>query len=75
MKVRNRKAEAMPSSITPHQFGRAMAQLDLSTVSPEKRVDALMDHLGAIMAQTVTDPSDSADLHTARLLRLQRQRG
>lgn len=73
MKIRNRQAEAVPSSLTLDQFGQAMAQLDLAAVPPEKRAGAIMDHLARVMSDTISDPVTAYEIKVARrLLRLKR---
>lgn len=44
-----------------------MAQLDLSTVAPEKRGRAVMDHLAHVMAGTAQDPRVRVEIATAIL--------
>lgn len=75
MKTLNRQASALPSTITPHDLGRAMAQLDLSAVPPHKRHLALIEHLARIMSDTVTDPKARAHLQDTRLLAAQLRAG
>lgn len=72
MKITNRQADAHPSNITVLQLGRAMAQLDLAGVPPERRASAILDHLGRIMSETVTDPGTRRQLALARLARARR---
>ena len=50
----------LTSTISLHDFGKAMAEIDLSSVPPHKRMAAITDHLVHIMAGTLTDP-DRAD--------------
>jgi len=69
MVVRNLQKDALAASLTPSSLGRAMAQLDLSSVPSEKRKAALMDHLMRIMADTIHDRSAAAEITAARLLR------
>lgn len=72
--IRNAQAEAIPSNITLVDFGRAMSRLDLAGVPPHKRASAIIDHLGRIMSETATNPSDRTDLLCARLLRAKGRR-
>lgn len=69
MKVHNPQADALTSSLTPRQFGQAMAQLDLASVPPENRKAALADHLAKIVAANIHDRSQAAEITAARLLR------
>lgn len=66
MKVINKQAEAIPSKISVENFGKAMKQLDLSTVPLEKKADAIKDHLMGIMSENVLSPTASFDLAMAR---------
>lgn len=75
MTVINRQATALPSTLTPHEFGKAMAQLDLSGVPPEKRASAIMDHLARIMGQSLQNPADAALMREARLLHIRKRIG
>ena len=63
------KRDDIPSDITPVELGKAMAELDLSSVPPEKRHLAVMDHLVHIMIGTITDPNKRTELITAWLAR------
>jgi len=69
MTVRNRANDSIESTITKEQLGQAMSQLDLSSVSPENRQSAVMDHLMAVMAETVTDRDKSQEIKASRILR------
>lgn len=73
MRVRNRQAEALTSSITPEELGKAMSQLDLSGVPPHKRALAIRDHLMRIMADTIHDRDVAVEIHASRHLRAIRQ--
>lgn len=46
-----------------------MSQLDLSAVAPEKRADAIKDHLMRIMAATIHDRATAVEITAARLYR------
>ena len=50
------KRDSLASSISPQELGKAMAELDLSSVPPEKRAHAIMDHLVHVMVGTIKDP-------------------
>jgi uncharacterized protein (DUF2249 family) len=50
------------------EFGKAMAQLDLTHVAPEKRHQAIMDHLARIMIDKIHDREKAAELATAWLM-------
>ena len=66
MKIVNRQAEAIPSKISVEEFGKAMKQLDLSSVPPEKKADAIKDHLMGIVSENILSPTASFDLAMAR---------
>ena len=72
MKISNRQAEALPSNLTTDELGKAMAQLDLSSVPPNKRQAAVMDHLMRVMADAIHDKDKAQESHLSRILR---QRG
>lgn len=55
----------LASSITVHELGQAMAELDLSSVPPHKRQAALIDHLVHIMVGTIKDPAERDKLAAA----------
>ena len=71
--IRNSQAEALTSNLTPTQLGQAMQQLDLSTIPPHKRADAIRDHLMRIMADSIHDRSKATEIHAARYLHAKRQ--
>lgn len=70
MQIINRQKDALKTSLSLTDFGKAMAQLDLSSVAPEKRRQAIMDHLAKIMIGTIHDRDKAAELAAARLLHL-----
>lgn len=69
MLIKNRQRDALPSNITPHQLGQAMQQLDLSTVPPHKRAQAIKDHLMRIVADSIHDRQTAFEIHASRILR------
>ena len=72
MKISNRQAEALPSNLTTDELGKAMSQLDLSSVPTNKRQAAVMDHLMRVMADAIHDKDKAQEIHLSRILR---QRG
>jgi len=74
MKVFNRQREALTSSITPAEFGRAMSGLDLSSIPPEKRQAAIMDRLVTVMADTIHDGQRATELRASHAI-AQKKRG
>jgi len=69
MKISNPQADALPSTIGVQELGQAMRTLDLAGVPPERRHLAILDHLGAIMARTIQDPSARHALVDTRIAR------
>jgi len=72
MLVKNPQKNALKSSITPQQFGKAMAELDLSAVPEHRKQQAVMDHLAKIMAGTIHDRSVAIEIAASRLMRLKK---
>lgn len=66
MTVINRERDRLASSLTAEQFAKAMAQLDLSLVPPERRKCAIMDHLMRIQAATIHNRDAAALIDFAR---------
>lgn len=69
MKIKNTQAEALPSNITPQELGKAMAQLDLSSIPEHRRSEAIMDHLMRIMADSIQDQKEAQIIHMSRIMR------
>lgn len=69
MKIKNQKADAIPSEITLSQFAHAMKQQDLSTVPPEKRRNAIFDHFMSVMADSIQDPKTKYEIKMSQRLR------
>jgi hypothetical protein len=69
LKVTNRQNQALQTSMTLPEFGKAMSALDLSSIPADKRKAALMDHLAKIMIQKIHDRTTAADLSAAYLMR------
>ena len=72
MQAKRRQPEGLKSSITPDQFGKAMAELDLKGVPKHRRQEAVMDQVAKVMAGTIHDRAVAIDLTAARLLRQKR---
>lgn len=64
----NNERNRLPSTISLQDFGKAMAQLDLSSVPSEKRQAAIMDHFATIMKHTVTDPNAVQEIAGAQFM-------
>tara|TARA_B100001057_G_scaffold25136_2_gene23215 strand:- start:33536 stop:33757 length:222 start_codon:yes stop_codon:yes gene_type:complete len=69
MKVKNIQKDALESSISLGDFGNAMKQLDLESVSKEKAAEAIKDHLMKVMADTIKDKQKAQEIHISRILR------
>lgn len=69
MIIKNQQKDALPSSMTLQEFGKAMSALDLQSIPPERRKAALMDHLAKIMIQKIHDRQTAADISAAYLMR------
>lgn len=69
MKINNKQADAFESNMTTEDLGKAMDQLDLSSVPHHKRASAVMDHLMQIMARSILDKEKANEIHISRLLR------
>lgn len=71
--VSNRERDAHPSTITPEEFGRAMARLDLSSVPPHLRPLAIREHMTRIMAGSIVNPTVRYDLAKAATVLFRRK--
>ena len=69
MLIKNRQKQRIPSNLTLDEFAKAMKQLDLSSVPPSKRKQAVFDHFMSIMADSVTDPSTKYEILASQRLR------
>lgn len=56
----------LKSKISLQNFGKAMSQLDLSSVPKEKKLSAIMDHMMRIQADTVTDRYEASKIRIAQ---------
>ena len=59
--------DRLTSNITPHELGKAMSALDLSTVPPNKRMSAVLAHLNLIMATAIDDRDVANDILNRRM--------
>lgn len=69
MIIKNQQKDALQSSMTLQEFGKAMSALDLQSIPAEHRKAAIMDHLAKIMIQKIHDRPMAADLSAAYLMR------
>lgn len=67
--VKNQVADALPSRISLPDLGKAMSQIDISSIPPEKRRAAVMDHLMRITAASIYDSGKAAEISASRVLR------
>jgi len=75
MKIKNPKADALPSTITISDFAKAMSQVDLSSVPAHQTKTAIFDHMMRIMSDTVKDGQTATKIRQARLARLLERNG
>jgi len=66
--ISNPQAEALPTSISANDLGKAMAQLDTTSVPPHKRRKAIMEHFYSIMADSIQDQELSTQLRASGVL-------
>jgi len=69
MKIRNQVADAIPSNMSLVEFGKAMSQVNLDGVPPEKKAQAIKDHFARVMADSIHDRQLAQELHISRILR------
>jgi len=67
--VSNPQAEAVPTNITEQELGKAMSQLDLSSVPPHKHQAAIMEHFFRVMSDSVMDKKLANEMRGARIMR------
>jgi len=60
-----KKKKYLPSTLSLHQLGHAMKQLDLSSIPDANKPKAIREHLTKIMADTVTDADAKQKLRYA----------
>jgi len=60
-----KKKKYIDSNLTLHQLGKAMKQLDLSSIPDANKPKAIREHLTKIMADTVTDADAKQKLRYA----------
>ena len=71
MTVTNKQKDALPAELTLNELGKAMSEIDLSTVSPHQRERAVFDHFTRIMGDTIVDKSKAHEVKASRKLRQQ----
>ena len=71
MTVTNRQKDALPADLTLHELGKAMSQVDLSSVPEHQRERAIFDHFTRIMGDTLVDKNKAAEVKLSRRLRQQ----
>lgn len=60
-----KKREYIESKMTADQLGKAMSELDLSSIPDANKPKAIREHLTKIMAETILDPNKRAELEVA----------
>ena len=58
MKIINKEADRIQSECTPEELGRALQGLDLESIPPHKKWEAIRDRLNEVMLATTTDPKE-----------------
>jgi len=71
MTVTNKQKDALPAELTLNELGKAMSEIDLSTVSPHQRERAVFDHFTRIMGDTIVDKNKAREVKASRKLRQQ----
>lgn len=69
MKVINRQAQALKSSMTPEELGKAMSQLNLNDIPKERRAEAIRDHLARIAADVIHDREKASEIRSGLILK------
>lgn len=69
MKITNKQKDAKPSNITLQDLGKAMSQIDLSNVPPNKVQNAVFDQFMRVMQDTVQCGKTSYEIKQSRRLR------
>ena len=65
MTVTNKQKDALPAELTLNELGKAMSEIDLSTVSPHQRERAVFDHFTRIMGDTIVDKNKAREVKAA----------
>ena len=71
MTVTNKQKDALPADLTLNELGKAMSQIDLTSVSPHQREKAIFDHFTRIMGDTLVDKDKAREIKASRKLRQQ----
>jgi len=66
--VKNHEKDRLTSNISLEDFAKAMSQLDLDSVAPEKRQAAVLDHLMRIMQNEIHDRHVAKEIKYSRIL-------
>ena len=69
MKITNKQKDAKPSNITLQELGKAMSQIDLTSVPPEKVKHAVFDQFMRIMEDAVQCGKTAYEIKQSRRLR------
>lgn len=69
MKITNKQKDAKPSNITLQDLGKAMSQIDLSNVPPNKIQNAVFDQFMRVMQDTVQCGKTAYEIKQSRRLR------
>lgn len=63
--IHNHSNERLATNVSLPWFVEAIQSLDMSQIPPNRRSDAMHEHLMRIMAHSIDDPQIQADLHKA----------
>jgi hypothetical protein len=69
LKITNKQKDAKPSNITLQDLGKAMSQIDLSNVPPNKIQNAVFDQFMRVMQDTVQCGKTAYEIKQSRRLR------
>ena len=69
MKITNKQKDAKPSNITLNELGKAMSQVDLTSVPPEKIQHAVFDQFMRVMEGSIQCGETAYQIKQSRKLR------
>lgn len=69
MKIINKQKDAKPSNITLNELGKAMSQVDLTSVPPEKVRHAVFDQFMRVMEGSLQCGETAYQIKQSRKLR------
>jgi hypothetical protein len=69
--VRDAQLQALPTTTTPESLAKAISQLDTTSIPPERRALAMVEHVSRIMVGTLVNRAHAHQLISDRLKSLQ----